>query len=111
MVASGLAVDGLFLLGYPLHPPREPAKHRVDHWPGIVCPVLFVQGTRDTLCDIELLKVRLGVFGERATLHLVEGGDHSFKRPKKLGLDEAATWAEIVETLAGWLEVSGVSAG
>ena len=51
-VAHGLDCDGLVFLGYPLHPAKQTNKTRTEHWPDIHCPTLFLQGTRDSLCDL-----------------------------------------------------------
>jgi len=72
------ALAGLVFLGYPLHPPANPAQRRDQHLPDIAEPVLFVQGSRDTFGtagEIRDLLPRLS----RATLHEITGGDHSFK--------------------------------
>jgi len=87
MVAAqdpALPVQGLVLLGYPLHPPKQPSVRRDQHLPAIRIPMLFVQGTRDELGDgDELRAVTRKLPG--ATLHLVKGGDHSLRLPKREG--------------------------
>jgi uncharacterized protein len=72
------ALAGLVLLGYPLHPPGNPAQRRDQHLPDIIEPVLFVQGSRDTFGTSEEIRALLP-FLPRATLHEITGGDHSFK--------------------------------
>jgi predicted alpha/beta-hydrolase family hydrolase len=85
VAAQGVdGINGLVFLGYPLHPPGKPAQRRDAHLPQIMAPMLFVQGTRDafgTAADIESLLPSL----RHATLHAVDGGDHSFKVPKSKG--------------------------
>ena len=83
-VASYIAGDvglvrGLVFLGYPLHPPGRPDSLRDEHLYSLNKPMLFLSGTRDTLAKQELLDSVTGKIGKRATLHWVEGGDHSFK--------------------------------
>ncbi len=104
VVAAGEAVDGLVFLGYPLHPAGKPQKQRTAHFPQISAPSLFIQGTRDALCDLELLRAALPQIPARTELHLVEGGDHSFARPKRMGIPEQETWRELVEVILLWLK-------
>ena len=59
MVAEGEPAAGLCFLGYPLHPPGKKDRQRTDHFPGLEVPALFVQGTRDPLCDLTLLEAAL----------------------------------------------------
>lgn len=103
MVADGYPCNGIFFLGYPLHPPGKTGEPRKDHLPRIRVPLLFISGTRDALCDLDLLKPVINVLGARATLHIVEGGDHSFKAPKRSGRTEAEVREEIVGAILGWL--------
>jgi predicted alpha/beta-hydrolase family hydrolase len=103
LAAQGLACDGLVFLGYPLHPAGKPERLRAEHLARVACPMLFVQGTRDPLCDLSLLESVLSSLGGRATLRRIEGGDHSFKVLKRQGRAEQAVWAEVVEVVAAWL--------
>ncbi len=104
IAAAGEACDGLVFFGYPLHPPNKPDKLRVEHWPQIKCPSLFIQGMRDTLCNIALLKPALKRLRARKTVHLIDEGDHSFKVPKRTGRVEEEIRAEIVDVTARWIE-------
>jgi uncharacterized protein len=95
-------VTGLIFLGYPLHPPGQPAKRRDAHLPAIKEPMLFVQGTRDPFGTADEIRELLPSL-QHATLHEVAGGDHSFKvagrgAPDMLGaiLDAVKSW--IVES-------------
>jgi uncharacterized protein len=76
---EGANLTGLLFYGYPLHPPGKPERLRVEHWPRIPVPCLFLQGTRDTFCDAGLLEEHVHKLPRRATLEIVEGGDHSLK--------------------------------
>jgi predicted alpha/beta-hydrolase family hydrolase len=107
-IASMIAADGepcagLVLLGYPLHPAGQPAKLRVDHLARLRVPALFVQGTRDPLCDMTLLEDALAKLTAPVTLHRIEEGDHSFAVPKRLGRDARTIWAEIADVVEQWL--------
>jgi hypothetical protein len=102
VAAAGAPVRGLVFLGYPLHPAGRPDELRADHLPNVPVPMLFVQGTRDTLCDLDRLRPVLARL-PRATLHLVEGGDHSFRVPRRMERSDAEVWSEIVDATARWL--------
>jgi predicted alpha/beta-hydrolase family hydrolase len=108
LVAGSAPARGLVFLGYPLHPAGRPETLRGDHLASVPVPMLFVQGTRDTLCDLDRLR---GVLMRlpRATLHVVEGGDHSFRLPRRAAQSEDEVWAEIVAVTARWLRRLGGS--
>lgn len=78
-VAAGLPAAGLVFYGYPLHPPGKPDQLRVDHWPHVPGPCLFLQGDRDTFGSVELFERNFRRLPRRARLHVVPGGDHSLK--------------------------------
>ena len=78
-VAEGMPVNGLILIGYPLHPPGHPEKIRDEHLYGIRVPMLFLQGTDDPFARWDLLEGVVRRIGSWAQLHRVEGGDHSFR--------------------------------
>jgi predicted alpha/beta-hydrolase family hydrolase len=96
-------VDGLVLLGFPLHPPGKPTELRVDRLFRIVSPMLFVQGTRDRQCEIPVLRRTLLRVGAPTSLHVIEDADQSFKVPRKTGRTEAAVQREIFATLDAWI--------
>lgn len=108
VVAKGAPADGLVFLAYPLHPPGKPDVLRDRHLPEIATPMLFVQGTRDDFARQDLLAAVLARLGERATLHVVEGGDHSFKVPKRSRRDVAAVGAEVEGAVLAWLDAHGL---
>ena len=101
LAAEGYACDGLVLLGYPLHPAGKPHELRDEHLPRVPAPMLFVQGTRDALCDLALLRPVLARVGPSAALLEIEGGDHSFEVRKKDG----RTYEEVLDQI-----VNGVDA-
>jgi len=103
VAARGATVAGLLFLGYPLHPPGKPDKLRVAHLSAIRAPMLFFAGTRDPLCRLDLLRGTLGRLPVAVTLHVVEGGDHSFVVPKPLQRAPRAVWDEIVTVSGQWL--------
>jgi predicted alpha/beta-hydrolase family hydrolase len=98
-------VRGLVFFGFPLHPPGKAGKSRADHLTSVEVPMLFLQGTRDEFAQLDLLREVVVSLGERATLHLVEQGDHSFKVPKKsTGKTEADVMNELADTIQQWAE-------
>jgi uncharacterized protein len=103
LAAEGFACDGLVFYGYPLHPANKPNALRDEHLPRIQAPMLFVQGTRDALCDLDLLRPVLARIGPRASLHLVHGADHSFDVLKSSGRTAAEVQAEVAGAVDAWL--------
>jgi uncharacterized protein len=103
VASKGAACDGLVFLGYPLHPPGKPEQLRDKHLAKVAAPMLFVSGTRDPLCDLALLRPVLARIGDRATLHVIEGGDHSFDVLKSSGRSKESVAAEVLDTVEGWL--------
>ena len=102
LAARGAEVSGLVLLGYPLHPAGRPETERSEHFPALVQPALFVQGTRDALCDLERLRRALAHYGGEPTLALIEGGDHSFDVPRRLGRSPQTVRSEILARIDAW---------
>lgn len=102
LAAAGAAVDGLLFLGYPLHPAGKPTQLRAAHLQHISAPMLFLAGTRDTLCRLDLLRTALAGL-PKATLHVVDDGDHSFAVRVRSGRDQAAVRRELVDTSLAWL--------
>ena len=95
-------VRGLVFLGFPLHPPGRPDDKRAEHLAQVRIPMLFLQGDRDEFADLKLLKPVVKRLGDRATLHLVEGGDHSFHVLKRSGKTDADVMEELVGAIADW---------
>jgi len=96
-------VRGLVFFGFPLHPPGQPGRSRATHLAKVRVPMLFMQGTRDALAQLPLVETVARELGTRATLHVVDGGDHSFKLPKRLGRDPADVINEIGRVTADWI--------
>jgi predicted alpha/beta-hydrolase family hydrolase len=110
-VAAGdpeLAIDGIVLLGYPLHPPGRPDRVRDAHLPDVGRPMLFVQGARDPFGAPSELKPILASLSPLPTLHHVEGGDHSFKVAGRDGKTrQAAIYSEVQDTIVEWIHHVG----
>src|SRR6266705_7076371 len=97
-------VRGLVFFGFPLHPPNRPGTKRAEHLAKVNVPMLFLEGTRDTLADLTLLRPICEKLGSRATLHIIQEGDHSFHVLKKAGKTDAEVIKELAETTAAWAE-------
>ena len=95
-------VRWLVFLGFPLHAPGRPSDKRAEHLAQVRIPMLFLQGDRDEFADLKLLRPVVKQLGERAALHLVEGGDHSFHVLKRSGRTDAEVMAELVDTIVAW---------
>lgn len=100
---ADLPLAGLVLLGYPLHPPGRPDQRRDAHLPSINRPMLFVQGSRDTFGTPAELEPVLRALSPAPTLHVVDGGDHSFKLSRKNPSAQAEVYAGVQETIAAWI--------
>jgi predicted alpha/beta-hydrolase family hydrolase len=103
LVADGEPVAGLVLLGYPLHPPGQPGRLRDAHLAAIGEPILFLQGSRDSLCRLDLLRPVLKKLKVPHRLHVIEDGDHSFKVLKRTGRTEAEVLGEIGDQVGAFL--------
>lgn len=98
-------VETVVLLGFPLHPANQPATTRAVHLPQVEAPMLFVQGTRDALADLTLLRPIVASLGPRATIHEIDGADHGFAVLRRTGRTDAEVLEEIARTVADWLAV------
>lgn len=104
LAAQGLAdLSGLVALGYPLHPPGRPEQLRALHLARIRQPFLIVQGSRDAFGTPEELRPVLAPLGGVVTLHVVEGGDHSFKVPKRGPVTQEEVFERVQDEIAGWI--------
>jgi predicted alpha/beta-hydrolase family hydrolase len=102
--ADAPAVSALVYYGFPLHAPGKAGKERAEHLTKVKIPMLFLQGTRDTLADdIDLIR-EVVKSHKKATLFVVEGADHSFKVPKKSGMTEGDVHALLADTVSEWLD-------
>lgn len=98
------SVTGLVFFGFPLHPPNRPGTKRAAHLAKVPLPMLFLQGTRDTLADLTLLRPVCAELGSRATLHIIQGADHSFHVLKRSGRTDGEVMTELAQITASWAE-------
>jgi predicted alpha/beta-hydrolase family hydrolase len=97
-------VRGLAFLGFPLHPAGKPSDERAAHLSDVQVPMLFLQGTRDELANLKLLRPLIKRLGTRATLKLLKDADHSFHVPARTGRKDPDVRAEMLDLLAAWIE-------
>ncbi len=97
-------VKGVAFLGFPLHPPKQPADSRAEHLAAVRIPLLFLQGTRDEMADLSLLQPLVASLGDRATLKLLADADHSFHVPARTGRNDAQVRGELLDAFAAWTE-------
>ena len=96
-------VKGLAFIGFPLHPAGKPSTERAEHLRDVKIPMLFLQGTRDELAKLELLKPLIKKLGARATLKLLQDADHSFHVPARTGRKDPEVRAEMLDALVAWI--------
>jgi hypothetical protein len=96
-------VHGLAFFGFPLHPAGKPSSDRAKHLADVKIPMLFLQGTRDSLAELKLLEPVVKSLGRLATLHRVEGADHSFHVPARSGRNDREVMSEILDAFAAWI--------
>jgi len=97
-------VGGLAFLGFPLHPAGQPSDSRAKHLSDVKVPMLFLQGTRDALAALAMLKPVVKGLGKGATLCLFDEADHSFHVPARTGRKDAEVRAEVLDAFAKWAE-------
>jgi hypothetical protein len=97
-------VRGLAFLGFPLHPAGKPSDQRAAHLFDVQVPMLFLQGTKDTLAELSLLEPLTERLGPRASLRLFEDADHSFHVPARSGRKDADVMQELLDALAAWIK-------
>ena len=95
-------VKGLIFLGFPLHPAKKPSTDRATHLSEIAIPMLFLQGDRDTLADLNLLRPIVKKILD-AKLNIVPYADHSFHVPVSSGKTDAQILNELLDTTASWM--------
>ena len=96
------AVRGLVFLGFPLHPAKQPSKERAAHLNDVRVPMLFLQGTRDDLAELELITAVGRELGARATLKVIEHADHSFHVLVRSGRTDDQVRVEMLDTIESW---------
>jgi hypothetical protein len=102
--ASLQGMCGLAFLGFPLHPAGRPSQDRAEHLFDVQIPMLFLQGTRDTLASLDQLEPLCKKLGRRATLKLFADADHSFHVPARTGRKDAQVVGDVLDALAAWLD-------
>lgn len=101
-VSEGRSLAGLVFLGYPLHAPSRYDKLRAENLLKIRMPMLFIEGTNDPFCRLDLLDDVLAQASAESTTHRIEGGNHDFRVPKRLGREVEDIWREVVDVVCQW---------
>ena len=96
-------VQGIVFHGFPLHRPGDDSDARADHLVNVTLPMLFLQGTRDRLAELDRVRRVCERLGPRATLHVVEGADHGFSVLKRSGRTDTGVQEEMADTVAWWI--------
>jgi uncharacterized protein len=97
------AVRGLIFVGFPLHPPKKPSQERAEHLSQVKCPMLFLQGTRDDLADVALMRIVATRLGKLATLRFFEDADHSFHVRARSGHTDEQVRASMLDAMTDWI--------
>lgn len=95
---------GIVFVGFPLHPAGKPSLTRASHLADVTLPMLFLQGTRDELAQLDLVQDTAAKLGPRATLHIVEDADHAFHVLVRSGRNDAQVRDELLDTMAAWMK-------
>jgi hypothetical protein len=96
-------VRGLVFFAFPLHPAGKPSVERAAHLADVAVPMLFLQGTKDTLAELDRLQTTVAGLGARATLELAADADHSFHVPARTGRKDADVLAALLGVAAAWM--------
>ncbi len=96
-------VLGLAFIGFPLHAAGKPSVDRGGHLSAVSIPMLFIQGTRDALAELPLIKTTVAKLGVLATLQVIEGADHSFHVLARSGRSDAEAMSDVLDSLASWM--------
>ncbi len=96
-------VRGLIFLGFPLHPAKKPSRERAEHLRQISCPMLFLQGTRDELADVALMRTVTEELGALAALQLFDDADHSFHVRARSGRTDRQVLDSMLDAIVAWI--------
>ena len=96
-------VQGIVFLGFPLHRPGDDSDARADHLSRVEVPMLFLQGTRDRLAEIDRIRRVCAALGPRSALHVVDGADHGFSVLKRSGRTDERVREELADAVAEWI--------
>jgi predicted alpha/beta-hydrolase family hydrolase len=102
-IAALPQIGGLVLFAFPLHSAGKPSDQRAAHLFNVDVPMLFLSGSNDALASLDLLRPVVARLGKRATLKLIDGADHSFHVPAKIGRRDSDVLAEVLDTAAAWM--------
>jgi hypothetical protein len=105
-VANGLKVDSLLCIGFPLHPSGKPSQQRADFLYRLICPVLFLQGTRDPYCRVDRLEMFLRRIGTPTRLETIEDADHAMRVIRRSSRTQADIDAQIARIAIAFLEAT-----
>ena len=97
-------IQGLVFFGFPLHPAQKPGIERSEHLRDVGVPLLFLNGTRDKLAQLDLLEPVCQGLGKSATLHLIEGADHGFHVLKRSGRTDEEVMDELADVTRSWID-------
>lgn len=97
-------VRGIVFVGFPLHPAGRPSTDRAEHLFSLATPMLFLQGTRDKLAELELLEPICAKLGGAARLSIIDGADHGFHVLKRSGRTDEEVMGEIARNVARFAE-------
>ena len=106
IAAKGAPALGLVLVGYPLHPAKQPEKERCEHFRALVQPALFLSGSKDALCELPRLRRALSSYGGPVTLQEIEGADHDFSRPGSQGRDPGYRALDLAQRIVAWVDAT-----
>jgi len=95
---------GLIFFGFPLHAAAKRSAERGEHLLKVTVPMLFLQGSRDTLADLKLLNPLCNRLGNSAELYVIDGGDHSFHMLKSSGRADDEVLNELAQKVASWTQ-------
>lgn len=99
---ASAAVLGLVFFGFPLHPAGHPDAERAEHLDELQVPMMFLQGSRDALANLRLLRPVCERLGDRATLRVVAGADHGFHVLRRSGRTDEEVHTEMADAVAAW---------
>jgi hypothetical protein len=95
--------------GFPLHSPGKPGTDRAAHLTKVTVPLLFLQGTRDSLAKMELIEPVIEGLGDSATLHVADGADHGFHVPKRSGRTDDDVLDELADAVVVWARAASIA--
>jgi predicted alpha/beta-hydrolase family hydrolase len=96
-------IRGLIFFGFPLHPAKKPSQERAEHLAQVRCPMLFLQGTRDDLADVALMRTVTERLGALATLQLFDDADHSFHVLARSGRTDKQVLDSMLDAMVAWI--------